>query len=87
MTVVRIDETLDPDHRQGVLDALREQADVTAVTAGADAFDIDLAGYDRDAANARAAELLRTVLEATGTDPSGLAVAPHPEAHPGGAGT
>ncbi len=84
MTVVRIDVTLDPDHRQGVLDALREQPDVTGVTAGADAFEIDLAGYDPDAAAARAAEVLRTVVEATGTDPATLVVAPPPGSQPGG---
>jgi len=87
MTVVRIDVSIDPDHRQAVLDGLREQPDVVSVTAGADGFDVELAGYQRDAAHARAAEALRIVAEATGTDLGAFAVAPHPDAHAGGAGT
>jgi hypothetical protein len=83
MTVVRIDVTLDPDHRQGVLDALREQPDVVSVTAGAESFDVELAGYATDAARARASEILRTVTAATGTDLGALALAPDPDASDG----
>jgi hypothetical protein len=84
MTVVRVDVALDPDRRQGVLDALREQPDVTSVTAAADGFDLELAGYQRDAARSRTEEVLRIVAEATGTDAGALTLAPARDAHPGG---
>lgn len=84
MTVVRVDSALGPDRRQGVLDALREQPDVTSVTAGADGFDVEFAGYARDAAESRAAEVLKNVTEATGDDLAALTLAPHADARPGG---
>lgn len=84
MTAVRVDVALDPELRQPVLDALREQPDVAAVTATPDGFELELAGYAPDAARGRAAEALRTVATATGTDPAVLTIAPDGAPHPGG---
>lgn len=84
MTAVRIDVALDPELRQPVLDALREQPDVTTVTATREGFELELAGYAPDAARGRAAEALRTVAAATGIDLAALTIAPDRAPYPGG---
>lgn len=84
MTVVRVQTTLSPDGRQGLVDGLRSQPDVTAVTSTAEGFEIDLAGYGIDGAAARATELLRVVAPDVGLDPRDAVVVPDPDADAGG---
>jgi hypothetical protein len=84
MTVVRVQTTLSPDGRQGLVDGLRAQPDVTSVTSTAEGFDVELAGYGIDAAAARTTGLLRIVAPEAGVDPTDAVVVPHPDADAGG---
>jgi hypothetical protein len=84
MTAVRVQTALSPDRRQELIDGLRAQPDVTAVTSTAEGFEVELAGYDLDAAASRTTGLLRIVAPEAGIDPVDAVVVPHPAADAGG---
>lgn len=84
MTAVRVRADLDDTQLEQVLAGLRGQPDVSAVNATADGFEVELAGYALDAAEARTVELLRMIEPEAGVARGALRTETHPDASPGG---
>jgi hypothetical protein len=74
MTVVRIASDIDDPVRSELLRVLRAQDDVTYAEVGVRGLELELAGYQPAAAEARAFELLRTAALETGIDPAIVSV-------------
>ncbi|WP_022929849.1 hypothetical protein [Patulibacter americanus] len=84
MTAVRVRAALDDTQLEQVLAGLRGQPDVAAVTTTGDGFEVELAGYALDAAEARTVELLRMIEPEAGVERGALRTESHPDASPGG---
>jgi hypothetical protein len=84
MTAVRVRAALDDTQLEQVLAGLRGQPDVAAVTTTGDGFEVELAGYALDAAEARTVELLRMIEPEAGVERGALRTETHPDASPGG---
>ena len=84
MTAVRVRADLDDTQLEQVLAGLRGQPDVASVTTTGDGFEVELAGYALDAAEARTVELLRMIEPEAGVERGALRTETHPGASPGG---
>lgn len=84
MTAVRVRAALDDARLTQVLETLRAEPDVTEIVTTADGFEVGLAGYALDAAEARTAGLLRTVEASVGIERRALRTDHDPDATPGG---
>lgn len=84
MTAVRVRAELDDALLTTVLETLRGQPDVSEVVTTADGFEVDLAGYALDAAEARVVELLRMAEAAAGVERGALRTEHDDDASPGG---